>query len=389
MNRVLIAALACAFAAPARAQSCHQVCTKTWVGLQNCRTECTQVAAVRGARELTDDEKRLAEGQAAAPVVPPAAATTEASRLAAAPSVTLSPKEIYAKDGPSVVLIIAAGSDGVGELGTGSIIDAAGHILTNAHVVVKDADGKPYDTVKIYLKPDHVTGDPKRDLQGPIAATVANYDRDLDLALLQPASPIQGRAPLTLGDSEALDPGEPVVAIGHPEQGGLWTLTTGVVSTVVADLGGVKGKDVFQTDASINRGNSGGPLLDRAGEQIGVNTSMARKAADGLTITSVNFSVKSSVVKKWLDSIGTGSAVAMNTAPAAPAPVPDAPPIASRPAAKAAAAPKVAAAAKPKILTPAKPYRIDDVIAKEMAEMEDMGNEMHQEILEHQKRLGR
>src|SRR5439155_16151077 len=100
---------------------------------------------------------------------------------------------------------------------------------------------------------------------------------------------------LALGDDSGVEPGDPVVAIGHPEQGGLWTLTQGVVSTVIADLGGVAGKNAFQTDASINRGNSGGPLIDRSGNIIGVNTSMARKAADGLTITSVNFSVRASV----------------------------------------------------------------------------------------------
>lgn len=360
MNALFLLAALCA---PARAQSCHQVCKRTWVGVESCTTECTEVAAVRGARELSPAEKRLAEQE------PVAAARASGRELAAiAPSaVPLSPKEIYAKDGPSVVLIIAADGDGAGELGSGSVIDSRGRILTNAHVVVKDSDGKPYGRIKIYLKPAHVSGDPKADLREPIGASVVRYDRELDLALLQPAAPL-GRPPLTLGDSDALDPGEPVVAIGHPEQGGLWTLTTGVVSTVVADLGGVPGKNVFQTDASINRGNSGGPLIDRAGEQIGVNTSMARKASDGLTITAVNFSVKSSVVKKWLASADEGAAVSIATI---------APPKPKRPA----------VAARPAMVTPAKPYSIDDVIAKEISEMEDLGDEMHREILERQKTL--
>jgi serine protease Do len=77
-------------------------------------------------------------------------------------------------------------------------------------------------------------------------------------------------------------------------------MTTGVVSSVVKDFQGVKGKDVFQTEASINRGNSGGPLLNAYGQMVGINTSISRRAADGLAITSINFSLKSSVPVEWL-----------------------------------------------------------------------------------------
>jgi serine protease Do len=92
----------------------------------------------------------------------------------------------------------------------------------------------------------------------------------------------------------------PVVAIGHPETAGLWTMTTGIVSSVVKDFQGVKGKDIFQTEASINRGNSGGPLLNQFGQMVGINTSISRRAADGLAITGINFSLKSSVPVQWL-----------------------------------------------------------------------------------------
>ncbi len=70
------------------------------------------------------------------------------------------------------------------------------------------------------------------------------------------------------------------------------------------DYGGVSGKNLFQTDASINRGNSGGPLLDEQGEMVGVNSMIARKAVDGLTITDVNFSIKSNVALNWLSGLG-------------------------------------------------------------------------------------
>jgi serine protease Do len=322
---------------------------------------------------------------AAAP--PRSAAESEDGAAASAPrpaAKTLSAKEIYQKDAPSVVLILAGRPTGQGELGTGSVIDASGRVLTNAHVIVDDKTGEPYPSIRVYLKPAKITGDPKVDLADPIKAKVARYDRALDLAVLQldrkPNVP-----PLALGDDSGVETGDPVVAIGHPEQGGLWTLTQGVVSTVLADLGGVRGKDAFQTDASINRGNSGGPLIDRTGTIIGINTSMARKAADGLTITSVNFSIKSQIANRWLTGQSRTADVA---APAAETPVADAPvaeaPVAPRaddhaaPAAVASLPP--APKTKPVMVTPAKPFRAEDLIEKQMKEMDDLGEEMHEEI---------
>jgi serine protease Do len=97
-----------------------------------------------------------------------------------------------------------------------------------------------------------------------------------------------------------------VVAIGHPEQGGLWTLTTGVISAEVDNVNGVKGKQVFHSETGLNRGNSGGPLLDEEGWMIVVNTVIARLISDGLPITSIGFSLKSSVARPWLREQGVG-----------------------------------------------------------------------------------
>ncbi|UPT72734.1 MAG: serine protease [Elusimicrobiota bacterium] len=304
-----------------------------------------------------------------------AAVPAEAPAPAPAPAPaakTLSAKEIYQKSSPSVVLILAAEGGGAGELGTGSVIEG-GRVLTNAHVVVNDKTGRPFASVRVYVKPEKVSGDTKRDLRDPVNAKVVRFDRGLDLAILEPEKALRA-APMILGDDSGVEPGDPVVAIGHPEQGGLWTLTQGVVSTVVADLGGVAGKDAFQTDASINRGNSGGPLIDRSGSIIGVNTSMARKAADGLTITSVNFSVRSSVARRWLGGdMKPSAAPAENpSAPAASAPV-EGP---AKPSLPLPPPPKT----KPVVVTPPAPYRIDDVIEAEMAEMEDLEGEMRREI---------
>ncbi|MFI5348175.1 MAG: S1C family serine protease [Elusimicrobiota bacterium] len=325
--------------------------------------------------------------QVAAIVAKPASAAAPAA--AAVPAATfLSPKDIYLKDAPSVVLILAGRPSGQGELGTGSVIDASGRVVTNAHVIVDDRTGQPYPLIKVYMKPAKITGDPKEDLTDPILAKVGRYDRALDLAVLD-LERNPRVAPLTLGDDAGVETGDPVVAIGHPEQGGLWTLTQGVVSTVLADLGGVPGKDAFQTDASINRGNSGGPLIDRSGTIIGINTSMARKAADGLTITSVNFSIKSSVARRWLNGESRPTSVA--SAPAAPAAVaaaPEAPAAPPAPPADDHSAPAPAPVAslppapktKPVMVTPAKPYRAEDLIEKQIKELDDMGEEMHEEI---------
>jgi serine protease Do len=320
------------------------------------------------------------------------------------------PREIYQRVGPGVVLIMAVSSGGAGEMGTGSIIDGKGHIITNAHVILRSATRQPYEVLHVYLKPAKLTGDPQVDLHDPLTAKVVKWNRELDLALLELEDSPGGLTTVPLGESSSVESGDPVVAIGHPEQGGLWTLTQGVVSAVIANLGDVQGKDVFQTDASINRGNSGGPLLNSRGAMIGVNTSMARKAKDGLTITGENFSIKSDVVKDWLakndpqvryavpapeegtpaSAPASAEPVVEKPAPAQPAvqppavkpsTAPSAPQTAAvPPAAQPSIKPAAAKSAQAKILTPIKPFKAEDLIQKEISEMEDLGKEMEHEI---------
>jgi serine protease Do len=355
-----------------------------------------------------------------------------APAFCAAASGDISPRQIYQRVGPGVVLIMAVSESGTGEMGTGSIIDGEGHIITNAHVILQGSTRQPYGVIHVYLKPAKITGDPKVDLVNPLAAKVVNWDRELDLALLKLEDSPSALKVMPIGESSTVEAGDPVVAIGHPEQGGLWTLTQGVISTVIANLGDVQGKDVFQTDASINRGNSGGPLLNNQGAMIGVNTSMARKAKDGLTITGENFSIKSDVVKGWLAKNDpdvrytvtapetAALAVAAVAAPAAAAPAAAAPvsavpaaaaPAAARPALAPPAAkpaieppaarpsieppaanpsiqPPAARPAKAKILTPVKPFKTEDLIDKEISAMEDLEKEMQGEIEQHRGQMG-
>jgi serine protease Do len=219
----------------------------------------------------------------------------------------LSPREIYEQASPAVVMVMGhseAGRNGSG--GTGSIIQADGLVLTNAHVVIEERTGKPYPRLSVFLKPARVTGDSKVDLSRMMRARVVAFSTPLDLALLKldgapPALPV-----VALSESSQERIGDRVVAIGHPEQGGLWTLTTGVISAEVDNFNGVPGKHVFQTETGLNRGNSGGPLLDGEGHMVGVNTAIARVAPDGLPITSISFSLKSNVAAQWLREQGVG-----------------------------------------------------------------------------------
>jgi len=224
----------------------------------------------------------------------------------------LTPREIYEGSSPAVVMILGYSHSGQqGSGGTGSIIQQDGLVLTNAHVVIDEHTGKTYPRLTIYLKPDRVTGDRKVDMSRSGKARVVAFSEPLDLALLK-LDELSGPFPvLELDDSDRAEIGDRVVAIGHPEQGGLWTLTTGTISAEFENFNATKGKSVFQTETGLNRGNSGGPLLDTNGRMIGVNTAIARVAPDGLPITSISFSLKSNVAKQWLRDQGVSAREAL------------------------------------------------------------------------------
>ena len=231
------------------------------------------------------------------------------------------PKEIYQKAGPGVVFIFASKGSSKGSGGTGSIITPEGLIITNAHLFTQKDSSSLLTNISVFLKPDRVTGDHKTDLAKGYRGEILAYDLPLDLALVKIVNPDRKFETVPLADSEIIDIGEQVYAIGHPEQGGLWSLTTGVISARWKNYGGVPGKDLFQTDASINRGNSGGPLLDNKASMIGINSMIARKAADGLTITDVNFSIRTKVAIDWLNQNGYAISAVQPTDPKPQPPV--------------------------------------------------------------------
>jgi serine protease Do len=147
-------------------------------------------------------------------------------------------------------------------LGTGVIIDPAGYVVTNEHVI-HDADD-----VRVHLADD-------RELK----AEVVGRDPKLDIALLKVKAP--GPLPSApLGVSEVLRVGEHVLAVGNPFGLG-HTVTLGIVSAKARSIGAGPYDDFIQTDASINPGNSGGPLFNWRGEVVGINTAI-RAGANGI-----------------------------------------------------------------------------------------------------------
>ena len=295
----------------------------------------------------------------------------------------LTPREIYELDSPAVLMIIGYSNSGQrGSGGTGSIIQQDGLVLTNAHVVIEDQTGKPYPRLTIYLKPDRVSGDPKADLSRSAKGRVVAFSQPLDLALLKLDGPPGPFPVLELDDSDRIEIGDRVVAIGHPEQGGLWTLTTGTISAQFENFNATKGKSVFQTETGLNRGNSGGPLLDTDGRMVGINTAIARVSSDGLPITSISFSLKSNVAKSWLRDQGVSfqempasNRSASNTSASRSTPLPGEPTALSE---NPSPAPKVVSPSSP-LSASSRPYNLDRLISERSraeADLEDMIKEM-------------
>lgn len=193
--------------------------------------------------------------------------------------------EIYTRVNPSVVHIFVFDEDGF-LLGTGSgfVIDQAGNIVTNNHVV---ADGSEFEIV-------FASGDRRR-------ATLQGADVDSDLAVIQVDSLPDGVQPIALGDSGHLQVGQFVIAIGNPF-GEAGSMSIGIISGLgrtiesqrVVAGGSFSIPQVIQTDAAINPGNSGGPLLNLSGEVIGVNSAILSTSGAN---SGVGFSIPVNAVR--------------------------------------------------------------------------------------------
>ena len=170
--------------------------------------------------------------------------------------------------------------------GSGFVWDDAGHIITNFHVV------QAAEKVEVRFQDGTV-----------VLAEVIGTDPDSDLAVLEVDLPSDQLTPVSAGNSDEVFVGQRAIAIGNPF-GQEWTLTTGVVSALGRTLPSGTSQfsipEMIQTDAAINPGNSGGPLLDRAGNVIGVNTlilSQERASA------GVGFAIPINVVRQVVPSL--------------------------------------------------------------------------------------
>jgi hypothetical protein len=222
------------------------------------------------------------------------------SSSAAAATPEFSAAEIYRNAASSVVLIFGFDDSGVGSSGTGSILTSDGVVLTNSHVIANPNTGRLFRNLVVYLKPVPISGDNQKDLTAPLLVEVIARDADMDLALLRIQDAPPGLLPIEVADSEQVEIGESVAAIGHPRGGGLWTLTTGTISSKRRD----QSRDIFQTDAAINPGNSGGPLLDGHSRLVGVNTFVRRVNDQGLPLEGLNYSLRSSFALGWVNQQG-------------------------------------------------------------------------------------
>ncbi len=166
-------------------------------------------------------------------------------------------------------------------LGSGFIISPDGYIVTNNHVI------EGADTIRVTLAST-------KNKDESLAAEVVGADPDTDLALLK----IKGsNLPyLIFGSSDALEVGEWVVAIGSP-LGLDHTVTAGIISAKGRNIQSGSYDDFLQTDASINRGNSGGPLLNMDGQVVGINTAIAQRAQ------GIGFAIPSSLAQRIITDL--------------------------------------------------------------------------------------
>lgn len=185
--------------------------------------------------------------------------------------------EIYENVSPSIVAIDADINEGVSS-GTGCVIDSRGLILTSSHVL------EGFKTIKVTLS----------DGTSYSGEIIADNSDNNDFALIK-IKPVSSLKTINLGNSSNIKVGQKVLAIGNPF-GFNRTLTTGIVSRVD------KKRNKIQTDAAINPGSSGGPLLNLQGEVIGINQSIYNPDNNKSNI-GIGFAVPINVAKKFIENV--------------------------------------------------------------------------------------
>jgi S1-C subfamily serine protease len=240
-------------------------------------------------------------GSTPEPASDPPLSAKGAPTMTATAGGALGAREIYKRDAPGVVFIRAqtvrttpspfdvfGTAEPAEATGSGFVIDDEGLILTNAHVV--DAA----TMIQVSFSDKH-----------SVTAQPVGKDPDTDLALLRVDPDGLDLHPLELGDSDSVQVGDPTVAIGNPF-GLERTLTTGVVSALQRRLTAPSGfaiDNVIQTDAALNPGNSGGPLLDAGGRVIGVNSQIATGGGSEGGSVGIGFAVPVNTAKRVIPQL--------------------------------------------------------------------------------------
>ena len=183
-------------------------------------------------------------------------------------------EEIIKKTTPAVVSVLSPDKSG-----SGIIISNNGYIITNEHVISNEKN------ITILLEDNRI-----------YQANIIGFDDKTDVAILKINA--NNLPTLKIGDSDKIEVGQQVIAIGHPF-GFAHTVTTGIISGKHRNRGPTEYRDFIQTDASINPGNSGGPLLNSKGELIGINTFIVSDVRAGES----GFAIPINLAKKVYEQI--------------------------------------------------------------------------------------
>ncbi len=242
-------------------------------------TAVFSAATVTGIHHFLTNDANAAEENSppVSTISDPATATDERNNI-----------EVYRSMAPGVVYITSSRSSR-GGTGSGSIIDNQGHILTNDHVI----SGATRLSVNLGSR--------------SYPASIVGRDPDTDLAIIKVDAPASELTVVPLGDSDQLEVGQKVLAIGNPF--GLdRTLTTGVISGLGRTIRSKSGRAIegVQTDASINPGNSGGPLLNSRGQMIGINSQIYSSSGGS---NGIGFAVPVNVAKRIIPQLINSGAV--------------------------------------------------------------------------------
>jgi S1-C subfamily serine protease len=224
------------------------------------------------------------------------------------------PSAIYARDAPGVVTVVSVfGNGGIARgdagLGSGFVVSADGQIATNTHVVTNGTGAHLKRAKQVYVQ----FGDGNQ-----VPARILGIDPDSDVALIAVDPAGLTLRPLPLGTTRGLAVGAPVAAIGSPF-GEAQSLSVGVISATNRSIESLNSSDAgtsggsfaisgaIQTDAAINHGNSGGPLVDAGGRVIGVNSQIQSTGGGG---EGVGFAIPIDAVKRSLEQLRARGSVA-------------------------------------------------------------------------------